>query len=167
MCWCAVKKLLTHSARAKTGVHVVKKIAKNSFYKTSIQNLNQYLGNRCPSKVIKSNNFDTIRKKDIGKIPTPSAVSPPYTNGLLSGWLHTEAVYLRTVTHLSTNQIQANTEILKYKKIKLQRIHETSNRGLNVVVTFTYCNCWKCSKIIISALISNRISATNCFSKKD
>ena len=39
--------------------------------------MNECLGNRCPSKVIKSHNFDAIRKKDIGKDPAPSTVSPP------------------------------------------------------------------------------------------
>ena len=42
-----------------------------------MKNLNQGLGNRCPSKVIKSHNFDTIRKKDINKVKAPSTVSPP------------------------------------------------------------------------------------------
>jgi len=39
--------------------------------------LNQCLGNRCPSEVIKSHNFDSIRKEDTGKVPAPSTVSPP------------------------------------------------------------------------------------------
>ena len=70
--------MLRHSRHNnKTGGTCSKKIAKNSFYKISTKNLNRCLGNRCPSKVIKSHNFHAIRKKDIGKVPTPSTVSPP------------------------------------------------------------------------------------------
>ena len=61
-----------------------------------MSNLNQCLGNRCPSKVMKSHNFDTIRKKDIGKVPAPSTVSPPYTNGPLTSQ-QPIAVYFFTV----------------------------------------------------------------------
>ena len=49
-----------------------------------MQNLNQCLGNRCPRKVIKSHNFDTIGKKDIDKVPARVQLVPPYTNGPLS-----------------------------------------------------------------------------------
>jgi len=55
--------------------------------------LKQCLGNRCPSKVIKSHNFDAIRKKDIGKVPAPSTVSP--------------GIHKRTVKYIQTKPITA------------------------------------------------------------
>jgi len=51
------------------------KIAKNSFYKTSAIKLDQCLGKRCSRKVIKSNDFDTIRKMSAKFQPQVQLVS--------------------------------------------------------------------------------------------